>query len=40
MMNNATLLELYYSIARMGLGLGGVAYHLNLPRSALRALGT
>jgi hypothetical protein len=40
MMNNATLLELYYAIARMGLGMGGIAYDLNLPRSALRARGT
>ena len=30
MMNYATLLELYYAIARMG--IGGVAYDIEIPR--------
>ena len=33
MMNYATLLELYYAIARMGLGLGGILYDLDIPRT-------
>ena len=31
MINYEILLELYYAIAQMGLGLGAVAYDLNLP---------
>jgi len=33
MMNNAILLELYYAIARMGLGMGGIAYDIEIPRT-------
>ena len=33
MMNYEILLELYWAIARMGLGIGAVAYDLNLPRT-------
>jgi hypothetical protein len=40
MMNYAILFELYYAMARMGLGLGGIAYDLSpLERGALRARG-
>ena len=33
MMNYAILLEFYYAVARMGMGLGGILYDLNLPRT-------
>ena len=33
MMNYDILLEFYYAVARMGLGLGGVAYDLDIPRT-------
>ena len=33
MMNYAILLELYYAIARMGMGLGEVARDLDIPRT-------
>ena len=33
MINYEILLELYWAVARMGLGLGGAAYDLNLPRT-------
>jgi len=39
-MVNMLLLEFYYCVAQMGLGLGGVAYDLSpLERGALRARG-
>ena len=33
MMNYVTLLEFYWAVARMGMGLGGVAYDLDIPRT-------
>ena len=33
MMNYAILLELYWAVARMGLGLGGILYDLDIPRT-------
>ena len=38
MINYDTLLEFYWAVARMGMGLGGVAYDLNLPRQCASRL--
>ena len=37
-MMNDWLFNLYWAIARMGMGLGGVAYDLNLPRQCASRL--
>ena len=33
MMNYIVLLELYYAVARLGLGLGAIAYDIEIPRT-------
>ena len=41
-MNYETLLELYYALARLGLGLGAIVYDIEIPRTrcASRCEGT